>query len=417
MRRERGLSQAQLARPELSDSYISLIESGNRAPTPAVLELLAAKLGCTVSYLLNGITDDQVQDLEGDIRQARMALENGHAAQARRRFEELLSNDAVGRFDMLRHQAEHGLALAAEACGDLDQAISILTRLRETARHSFPPERRIAIVIALSRCHREMGDVEMAIEVAEQLMGEMIGGGWSDDLIELGATLLVGYLARGDSLRAEHYTTELLAAADALGTPRAVVAANWNAALNADAAGRGEEAIPLVERALIVQSEIGDLRNLGRLRSDYALLLLRNRPGEAARSRDLLLKAEQELRESSAGTVDHAYCMLNLAETEMTLGHVEQAAEHIRKAIDILSDSSPDTEMEARLLLCRAYLQLGRPQDAAVEAKAATELLDELPATRINTENWLTAASVLEEVGDHEESRRAYQRAMESGGV
>jgi transcriptional regulator with XRE-family HTH domain len=46
IRRQRGLSQAQLAHPELSDSYVSLIESGKRTPTPAVLELLAQKLDC-----------------------------------------------------------------------------------------------------------------------------------------------------------------------------------------------------------------------------------------------------------------------------------------------------------------------------------------------------------------------------------
>src|SRR4051794_36964665 len=43
----RGLSQAQLALPELSDSYVSLIESGKRVPTPDVVRLLARKLGCS----------------------------------------------------------------------------------------------------------------------------------------------------------------------------------------------------------------------------------------------------------------------------------------------------------------------------------------------------------------------------------
>ncbi|PZG48138.1 transcriptional regulator, partial [Spongiactinospora gelatinilytica] len=50
------MSQAQLAHPELSDSYVSLIESGKRTPTPAVLELLAGKLDCSLSYLVNGVT-------------------------------------------------------------------------------------------------------------------------------------------------------------------------------------------------------------------------------------------------------------------------------------------------------------------------------------------------------------------------
>lgn len=82
VRRQRGLSQAQLAHPELSDSYVSLIESGKRTPTPAVLELLAAKLECSLTYLLNGVTAEQLEELELGLRFARMALENGEVEEA-----------------------------------------------------------------------------------------------------------------------------------------------------------------------------------------------------------------------------------------------------------------------------------------------------------------------------------------------
>jgi tetratricopeptide (TPR) repeat protein len=115
--------------------------------------------------------------------------------------------------------------------------------------------------------------------------------------------------------------------------------------------------------------------------------------------------------------VDLAQCLLNLAHTEISLGHVEQAVEYTRRGIDVLGMSSPDARVEAHLLLCREYLQLGRPHDAAVEVKSATELLDTLPPTRFNTENWLTAAGALEELGDQESSRAAYQRAMERNGL
>ena len=92
IRRQRGLSQAQLAHPELSDSYVSLIESGKRTPTPAVLELLAQKLDCSLTYLVNGVTAEQMEDLEVGLSFARMALENGEVAEARRRYAELLAD-------------------------------------------------------------------------------------------------------------------------------------------------------------------------------------------------------------------------------------------------------------------------------------------------------------------------------------
>src|SRR5690606_27111079 len=143
---------------------------------------------------------------------------------------------------------------------------------------------------------------------------------WTDELVELGATLLSAYLARGDLLRAGQFAAELLAAAEVLNTPRAIVAANWNAAITAEHCGRGEEALPLVERALAVQGEIGEPRNLARLRLAYAILLLRVRPSEAATCRDLLLRAQRELTDSAASTIDNTRCTLYLARAELALG-------------------------------------------------------------------------------------------------
>lgn len=417
VRLQRGLSQAQLAHPELSDSYISLIESGSRKPTPAVLELLATKLGCSVSYLVNGIAAEEVEELELSLRYARLALENGEKAEARQRFSELLADHRLASLPSLHREAEYGSALSAEACGDLNEAISILHGLEDAPENELPKERRIAIAVALTRCYQNKGDLGKAIEVGERAMAEMTEGGWTDDLVELGATLLAAYYERGDLLRAQHFATELMAAADALGTPRAIVAANWNAASAADLAGRGQEAIPLVERALAVQSETGELRNLARLRIEYALIRLRNRPDDAATCRDLLLRSERELRESAASTLDLARCLQFLAMAELNLGHPEQAAEHAKQSISLLDDDAIDLLADTQVILGQAYLLLGQSDEAAAAVNAAIELLDQEPATRLTAESWFTAAAVLEEAGDLESSTFAYKRAMECSGL
>src|SRR5690606_25349191 len=157
MRRQRGLSQAQLAHPELSDSYISLIESGKRTPTAAVLELLASKLDCSLSYLVNGVTAEQLQELELELNYAKIALDNGEVQEARRRYGELVADPNLAGLAQLRQEAEYGLALAMEACGDLDAAVATLNGLRASAADTMTPERRIAVTMALSRCYRERG--------------------------------------------------------------------------------------------------------------------------------------------------------------------------------------------------------------------------------------------------------------------
>lgn len=417
IRHQRGLSQAQLAHPELSDSYISLIESGSRMPTPAVLELLASKLGCSVSYLVNGVTAEELEELELNLRYARMALENGEAKEARRRFTELLNDPNVGQVAGFQEEVEYGLALATEACGDLSEAIPILVRLRDDRYESLSDERRVGSALALTRCYRNSGDTGQAISVAEQEMARMISGGWTDSLVELGATLLSCYIAQGDLLRAQHYASELLAAAEALGTPRAVVAANWEAAIAADVAGRSDEALPLVERAWAVQSENGEPRNLARLRFEYAYIRLRNRPEEAADCRDLLLRAQRELQESSASTLDLAYCLYLLARAEINLNHAEQAIDYCRKSIALNQNMSPELRAETQVVLGQAHLILGQIDEASAEINSAMEVLMEEPSTRMTAEIWLTAAAVLEGAGDQERSTLAYMRAMECGGL
>jgi transcriptional regulator with XRE-family HTH domain len=49
-----GLSQRELAVPGVSDTYISMIENGSRAPTLRSLERLAPRLGVSPVYLQTG---------------------------------------------------------------------------------------------------------------------------------------------------------------------------------------------------------------------------------------------------------------------------------------------------------------------------------------------------------------------------
>ncbi|MEU9885355.1 helix-turn-helix transcriptional regulator [Sphaerisporangium sp. NPDC051011] len=417
VRRQRGLSQAQLAHPELSDSYVSLIESGKRTPTSAVLELLAAKLDCSLTYLVNGVTAEQMHDLELSLRYAEMALVNGEVAEARRRYAELLEDGSLAGLPAMRQQAEYGYALAVEACGDLDEAIDVLSRLRDSGDDAVADERSVAVVLALSRCHRERGRLGDAVRVGEEALLGPRRPAWNDGLVELGATLLLAYIVRGDLMRARQFAAELVAAAEMLGSPRATVAACWNAAIVAEHTGHGEEALQLIERALAVQSENGEPRNLARVRTESAILRLRVRPGEAEASRDVLLRAHRELAETSASTVDVARCDLDLAKAEIMLGHPEKAVEYARRAVDRLDDRTAALRAETRLMLANALLLASKQDEAAAELAAAEELLQRVPASRKTAAGWATVARVLGDLHEDEASVTAYHRALAGAGL
>ncbi|MEV1199306.1 helix-turn-helix transcriptional regulator [Microbispora rosea] len=412
IRRQRGLSQAQLAHPELSDSYVSLIESGKRTPTPAVLELLAQKLDCSLTYLVNGVTAEQMEDLEVGLSFAKMALENGEVGEARRRYAELLADGNLQGLASLRVEARYGYALASEACGELAEAISVHEQLSESEAETMTQERKIAVALALCRCHRERGDYSAAVQVGEQALERLGKSGWNDALIELGSTLLGVYLRRGDMLRAGHFAAELLAAADALGTPRAAVAACWNAAYVAEEAGRGEEALTLIERALAIQSETGEPRNLARLRGAHANLVLNLCPDDSEKAYDLLLRAQREMEAAATSTFERALGALDLAWAEIVLHHPEQAIEYARAVVDLVRGTPGWMETRAALLLSQAHFLLHQDEEAAAELDTVSQWLENAPPTRKTAEDWMTLAEMRRRTGGEEQSVVAYQRAL-----
>lgn len=396
---------------------MSLIESGKRTPTPSVLELLAEKLDCSLTYLINGVTAEQMQEIELALSYARLAMDNGEVTEARTRYAELLADNGLAGLPRLRQDAEYGLALATEACGDLDEAIVLLNTLRRNEAALMAPERHIAVAVALSRCYREQGDLAQAVHVPEQIIGGAVRPAWTDDLMRLGAQLLAAYVERGDLLRARQFSAEVLAAADLLGSPQSLTLAHWGAAIVAVESGHSDEAVTHVERAIAIQSEYGDPRRLARLRGDYAQVLLTVRPMEAEAWRDVLLKVESELVETSANPMDKMRCAMNLARVELLLSQSERAGEHMRAVCDLLDGMPQVLQAEARLLHGETLAELGRQDKAIQELLVGAECLERSPITRYTAHAWLTAARILERIDEPARSVDAYQRALACVGL
>ncbi|TMR23062.1 helix-turn-helix domain-containing protein [Nonomuraea zeae] len=414
VRRQRGLSQAQLAHPELSDSYVSLIESGKRTPTPAVLELLAQKLDCSLSYLINGVTAEQMEDIELALGYARLALENGEVNEARTRFAELLANNNLTGLTTLRQDTEFGLALAAEACGNLNEAISILLKLHG---EELAPERRIEIAMALCRAYLSSERLSEAVEVGERML---VGNGrlpWTDHLVELAATLLSAYLERGDLLRARQFAGELLNAADALGTPRSIVAANWMATNVASFTGHEQEALSFAERAMAVQLENGNPRGIARMRLALLSQRLRARPADAPAIRDGLRAAVVEFEQTSTSNIDRARVHVALACAEYMTGNLDEAVEHATIGKSLLPEFGHVLGAEANLLLGRVYGAVGRSAEAAERGASVRDWLTPLPDSRRSASTWYATAETIEQLGDLDGAVEAYQRAVACVGL
>ncbi|HUR01551.1 MAG TPA: helix-turn-helix transcriptional regulator, partial [Nonomuraea sp.] len=211
------MSQAQLAGPDLSDSYVSLIESGKRTPTPVVARLLAERLGCTTEFLLHGIEPRQRIDTELGLRHAELELQHGDAVLAADRFTEIVkaSNEENA---LLTAHARFGRARALEAQGRLGQAVEAFERLRrEAAAH---PERLadLPLAVALSRCYQRAGDRLRARDLAAHALeqAERLAITQGEIAIELAAALVEARSGReGDSPELDYVRRVL----DASGVP------------------------------------------------------------------------------------------------------------------------------------------------------------------------------------------------------
>lgn len=425
LRIRQGVSQAQLAFPELSDSYISLIESDKRVPAPSVIELLAAKLSCSPTYLVSGVSEDVVDELRVTLDYAEIALQNGAAAEARARFADVLANaDAVALPDML-HQARWGHALALEAAGELEEAIAGLRDLTAEASADGDLDHWSKVHVALSRCLRERGDISASVQVAEEALRHLIaiGADSTDAAVHLGAALLAAFIERGDLVRARQLADQLIERSERIGSPRARMAAYWEAAYVAEVRGEYEEGVALAERALVLAGEeaVGpatDPRNVHRLRIAYAGLLMRARPDQAGQARELLDRVRDEINTSAAGEIDVAWCLTELARAETAVGRPGEAVELAESALDLLGDSPRRATASALTVLGEACVRLGR-RDRAVDVltRAATHLED-MESTREAAQAWFDLAELLAETGAAEEPRlAAYRRALTCAGV
>ncbi|MCD0451052.1 tetratricopeptide repeat protein [Actinocorallia sp. API 0066] len=414
-----GVSQAQLAFPELSDSYISLIESDKRVPAPSVIELLARKLNCSATYLVSGVSEDIVDDLRVTLEYAEIALQNGAAAEARDRFAEVLGHsDALALPDMLK-QARWGHALALEASGALEEAIEALREIASGASLEYDRDHWTRAHVALSRCLRERGDTSAGVLVAEDALRRLAiaGGELTDAAVHLGATLLGCCIERGDLVRAGQLADDLVGRAEKIGTVQARIAAYWEAAYVAEMRGEYERGVSLAERALSLLGEAEDPRNLARLKLAYASLLLRARPSEAGRAKQVLVQARAGIEGSAAGEVDTAWCLTELARAETMLGKPAEAIELAGQALNLLGEEPRRSSAWALTVLGEAHVRLGRRNEAVAFLTRAATCLEEMESTRDAAQAWFDLAELMGETGEETQRRDAYRRALACVGL
>jgi transcriptional regulator with XRE-family HTH domain len=412
-RRALGLSQEDLAGAGVSASYVSLIESGKRAPTEPTLRHLAERLRCSIEYLRDGI-DSQVRDAQAlEVAWVELAHRHGSQDEVLRRTEALLADPALDAG--LARRLRRAQAGAYEATGQLEAAIAVLEELQA----SEPPgSALLPIQIALARCYREVGDINRSIDLTQTGLdaSEALGLDGTDEHAELAAALVASYYERGDLVHAAWLAKQLISKVARTGSHRAQAAAYWNASIVAYEQGKPTDALIYVDRALAFLAEADQRRNMARLRLLYATLLLRVEPPEPTLARELITDLLPELREAGS-VVDLAYADTELARAALQLGDIDRSITLAEAALHRLGDAPRLETAQTLLVLAQALQAADDLPAAAVKARQAAQLLGLTTTGRSVAAAWNQLADLLVRLGEEGEAVLAYRRALEALGV
>jgi transcriptional regulator with XRE-family HTH domain len=412
----KGWTQGQLAGADISVGYVSRIESGQRRPIAAVLEDIASRLGVPADHLLRGVTAREYDEIKLTLDFAELSLESGQHLEAESQARQALDRATACSQTELALRARFLIARALEGQGSLDDAI---LELEPVVAGRDGGILRVRAAIALSRCYRESGDFNSAIEAGERMLEELADTPLdsADEAVQLAVTLAAAYNERGDAGKAVRICRKAVTKAEGLSSPVARASAYWNASIMEADHGSVSNAVPLAERALALLAEGQGGRNLAVLRTELGIMQLRLDPPPIAEAQANLDKAAEEMVWCSASTVDVARNHVARARAQFLDGRLGEAQAVCVEAATAVGREAPTISADAKTLEGQIEVARGNVGAATALYREAVLILTGVGADRGAAQLWFELATLLEDVGDLDASREAYRSAAASTGL
>lgn len=413
IRRERGLTQAELAGADLSESYISLIERGKRHPGQRTLLSIAERLQLSLDELTSRVVpaDPQICFALAFVELAAM---NGDVEAARPAIAAIYEDSRLDERSATRVLAVE--ARLAEAEGDLETAVDLLERLLADEQTDATAWAEGAT--SLVRCHRDRGTLTEAIEAGEKYSQHMVEAGLSGtpQHVAVGLTMASAYHERGDVSRAAKVVEGLVSESERVGSREARGYAYWNAALIARGQGRHVDAVKLAEKAVALVSEGDDRRRLARLTAAQADILLSLDEPPVDKALELLLRSFSEM-EASGSPVDCAYIATEIGRAHILVGDPTEAELWARRSLGLLGEEPRLETASSWMILSHAQTLQGQQEEGSRTARLAASMLESMGASRHAAKIWRELADLMSRQGQHEQACIAYDRALESVGL
>ena len=373
LRRERGLSQREIASPGVSYAYVSRIEAGARQPSVKALRKLARKLGVSPEYLETGRDVHPGEERELRLSQAELRLRlEEDLAEPEKDFGAVLEEAARDGDGDAVLRARLGLGEVAFRRGDYREAVRQLEE--PLTEGEVSPLSYGDVYATLARAYSGLGRPERAVELLEACLAEVRERAPDDVAADVRFSTYLSYALadRRDLGSARTVVKEALARAESGADAYSRVRLYWSLARLALMEGKPRTALRQIHRAIGLLEATEDSRQLGRAHLSCAEILLDD--GDAAAAAPHLERAERLLGET-ADAADLGWLWSERARERTAAGEHEEAAALARQALEILKGSDPLKLARAHAALAGAHDAAGQIDKAHAEYERSVELL------------------------------------------
>ncbi len=426
VRTKLGMTQAQLAAPEFSISYISAIERGKIRPSLKALSILARRLDVPLTFLLEGSPSGAAearavgyspadsgpdQKIDVELLQASVLVQQKQYKEASQLLDpiqpERITTDQVYRLYYLRGEIHYGEGDYQEAVVDLRSAVSQGegmndTEYSERARnllgkayyalynYTLSLENHLRCNIAIE--NNQINDPFFSLEVFSNLASDYFKLGYTDDAIKF-----------------YHRALETL---DAMGRDTKSFALKYmEISQHYKTVGKLSMAKDYAMRSLAVYNMREEQRLVGMTHQRLGKTLEKMNDLDAAEQEYLkAIAIERELSDESSASA----CLTSLAELLLKRERIAEAEQNAQDALTF-ARSGNDAQSQGQALIALAQIRHKTGDFVAADQffAQALEMLDTSNAHEIAANAYFRYANLLEERGDVQRSLSAIKRAYE----
>ncbi len=365
LRRERSMTQRQLAEPAYTPAYVSTLEAGRVRPSETALRHLAERLGVAFEELATGRPAHLATDLRLRLTEAQRTLATGETGKAAGLYARLLAEAEDHELTDIQADALLGLGECALETGELESGRQYFER-SERVLADAPLTARVPALRGRAVSHYLTGELRYAVYLFESTLDELNRAGLHDPdaLLLLYASVIGPYMDMGAHARAAQAAEFALALAPQAGDPALVARMHRSVARTLLAEGRIAEA----DASLAKAAEL--YRHL-QLRTELANCHWMR--GYVCAQNGELERAESELR-AALDMLTAKRAALYTRQVAVELADVLHRRGRSREASDLLRDVLGDLSSERGAMhAAAAHRLLGIIAEDARDAEAAEE--------------------------------------------